>query len=58
MIMDFGGMKGYLADRVADIIKKRGITSAIIAVAGDIWVLGRRENGDALENRRAASAGA
>lgn len=45
MIMDFGGMKGYLADRVADIIKKQGITSAIIAIAGDIWVLGRRENG-------------
>ncbi len=45
MIMDFGGMKGYLADRVADLIKKRGITNAIIAVAGDIWVLGHRENG-------------
>lgn len=45
MIMDFGGMKGYLADRVADMIKKRGITNAIIAVAGDIWVLGHRENG-------------
>jgi thiamine biosynthesis lipoprotein len=45
MIMDFGGMKGYMADRVSDIIKKRGITNAIIAVAGDIWVLGRRENG-------------
>ncbi len=45
MIMDLGGMKGYLADRVADIIKKRGITNAIIALAGDIWVLGHRENG-------------
>jgi len=45
MIMDLGGMKGYLADRVADIIKKRGITNAIIAVAGDIWVLGQREDG-------------
>ena len=45
MIMDFGGMKGYMADRVAEIIKKRGITSAIIAVAGDIWVLGQREDG-------------
>jgi thiamine biosynthesis lipoprotein len=45
MIMDLGGMKGYMADRVAAIIKKRGISNAIIAVAGDIWVLGRRENG-------------
>jgi thiamine biosynthesis lipoprotein len=45
MILDFGGMKGYLADRVADIIKKRGIKNAVIALAGDIWVLGHREDG-------------
>jgi thiamine biosynthesis lipoprotein len=45
MIMDFGGMKGYMADRVADLFRKRGITNAIIAVAGDIWVLGHREDG-------------
>jgi thiamine biosynthesis lipoprotein len=45
MIMDFGGMKGYTADRVADLFRKRGITNAIIAVAGDIWVLGHREDG-------------
>jgi len=45
MILDFGGMKGYLADRVADLIRKRGIRDAVIAVAGDIWVLGRREDG-------------
>jgi thiamine biosynthesis lipoprotein len=45
MIMDFGGMKGYTADRVADLFKKRGISNAIIAVAGDIWVLGHREDG-------------
>ena len=45
MIMDFGGMKGYMADRVADLFRKRGIANAIIAVAGDIWVLGHREDG-------------
>ena len=45
MIMDFGGMKGYAADRVAGIFKKRGISNAVIAVAGDIWVLGRRDDG-------------
>jgi thiamine biosynthesis lipoprotein len=45
MIMDFGGMKGYTADRVAYLFKKRGINNAIIAVAGDIWVLGHREDG-------------
>ena len=45
MIMDLGGMKGYIADRVKDLIKKRGINNAVIALAGDIWVLGRREDG-------------
>jgi thiamine biosynthesis lipoprotein len=45
MIMDFGGMKGYMADRVADLFRKRGIENAVIAVAGDIWVLGHREDG-------------
>jgi thiamine biosynthesis lipoprotein len=45
MILDLGGMKGYMADRAAAIIKKHGISNAIIAVAGDIWVLGQREDG-------------
>jgi thiamine biosynthesis lipoprotein len=45
MIMDLGGMKGYLADRVADLFRKRGTTNALIAVAGDIWALGLREDG-------------
>jgi len=45
MVMDFGGMKGYTADRAAEVIKNRGITNAVIAVAGDIWVLGHREDG-------------
>ncbi len=45
MIMDLGGMKGYTADRVADLFRKRGVANAVIAVAGDIWVLGRREDG-------------
>lgn len=45
MIMDLGGMKGYIADRVKDLIKKHGTDNAIIALAGDIWVLGRREDG-------------
>lgn len=45
MIMDLGGMKGYLADRMAEVLKKRGIANAVIAVAGDIRVLGRRADG-------------
>jgi thiamine biosynthesis lipoprotein len=45
MILDLGGMKGYMADRVAALLKKRGISNAVVAVAGDIWVLGHREDG-------------
>ena len=45
MIMDLGGMKGYIADRVADLFRQRGIKNAVIALAGDIWVLGHREDG-------------
>lgn len=45
MIMDLGGMKGYIADRVKDLLLKRGISNGVIALAGDIWVLGRREDG-------------
>jgi len=45
MIMDLGGMKGYIADRVRDLFKKRGIDNALIALAGDIWAIGHREDG-------------
>jgi thiamine biosynthesis lipoprotein len=45
MIMDLGGMKGYIADRVAGVMKQRGINNALIAIAGDIWALGHREDG-------------
>ena len=45
MIMDLGGMKGYIADQVAVLFKRRGIRNALIALAGDIWALGHREDG-------------
>lgn len=45
MIMDLGGMKGYTADRAAAVIRKRGVTNAVVAVAGDIWVMGHRGDG-------------
>lgn len=45
MIMDLGGMKGYTADRAAAVIRKYGVQNAVIAVAGDIWVLGIRDDG-------------
>lgn len=46
MVMDLGGMKGYITDRVADLMKQRGINNALIALAGDIWALGHREDGN------------
>ena len=46
MIMDLGGMKGYIADQVADLFKRRGVRNALIALAGDIWALGHREDGN------------
>lgn len=46
MIIDLGGVaKGYAADRAAEILKQHGIGSALVAVAGDIRVLGARPDG-------------
>ncbi len=46
MIMDLGGVaKGYAADRAAEVLKKRGVLNALIAVAGDIRAMGKREDG-------------
>lgn len=46
MIMDFGGCaKGYVADKVAEMLKRRGIDNAIVALAGDIRVMGHRPDG-------------
>lgn len=46
MIMDFGGVaKGYAADKVAGLLKKRGIEDAIVALAGDIRLIGKRPDG-------------
>jgi thiamine biosynthesis lipoprotein len=46
MIIDLGGMKGFIADKVAAVLKARGVRNALIALAGDIWALGRRENNE------------
>ena len=46
MVLDVGGCaKGYAADRVRSLFRERGIANAVIAVAGDIWALGSREDG-------------
>jgi thiamine biosynthesis lipoprotein len=46
MIMDFGGVaKGYAADKAAEVLRKRGIENGIVALAGDIRVMGHRPDG-------------
>ncbi|OGW41663.1 MAG: hypothetical protein A2X57_03000 [Nitrospirae bacterium GWD2_57_8] len=46
MIVDLGGIaKGYAADRAAAVLRSRGIENGIVAVAGDIRVMGRRPDG-------------
>lgn len=45
--IDLGGIiKGYAADKAVDVLKKNGIKSGIVAIAGDIKVFGRRPNGE------------
>ena len=39
------GGKGYAADKTAELFKKRGIKNGIIALAGDICVMGHRQDG-------------
>lgn len=44
--VDLGGLgKGYCADEVVKLLKRRGVTSALVAVAGDIYPLGKRPDG-------------
>lgn len=46
MIMDLGGAaKGYAADKTAELLARRGIRNGIIAIAGDIRVMGLRPDG-------------
>jgi thiamine biosynthesis lipoprotein len=46
MLIDAGGiMKGYAAGRAAEVLKKHGIRSGIVAVAGDIRTFGLKPDG-------------
>lgn len=46
MLIDPGGiMKGYAADRAAEVLKKHGVASGIVAVAGDIKAFGLKPDG-------------
>lgn len=47
MKLDIGGIvKGYAADEIKRIFKENEVTSAIIDLGGNIYVLGEKENGD------------
>jgi FAD:protein FMN transferase len=46
MLLDPGGiMKGYAAERAAEVLKKLGVPSGIVAVAGDIRAFGLKPDG-------------
>jgi thiamine biosynthesis lipoprotein len=46
MLMDLGGIvKGYAADKAVEELKKNGIRSALVSVAGDIKAFGRKPDG-------------
>lgn len=45
--LDFGGIaKGYIADRVRDLLVSRGVKSAIINLGGNVLVVGSRPDGE------------
>jgi thiamine biosynthesis lipoprotein len=41
MRLDLGGLKGFIADEVTKLMVRRGVKSALVAMAGDIHALGR-----------------
>lgn len=46
MQIDLGGIiKGYIADKVADVLKKNGIKAGIVSAAGDIKTFGTKPDG-------------
>ncbi len=47
MKLDLGGIaKGYIADRLAELFRSRGIEHAIINLGGNIHTIGRKPDGD------------
>ncbi len=46
MLIDLGGIaKGYAADKAVDTLKKKGISSGLVAVAGEIKAFGLKPDG-------------
>ena len=47
--LDLGGIaKGYIADRVAEFLESKGVTSAVVDLGGNIVVIG--EKGESIDN--------
>jgi thiamine biosynthesis lipoprotein len=47
MRLDLGGIaKGYIAQRAAEVLQRRGISSAMIDTGGNIYCLGTRPDGE------------
>ncbi|AOT72760.1 FAD:protein FMN transferase [Geosporobacter ferrireducens] len=47
MFIDLGGIaKGYAADEVANILRKRGIQHAMVNLGGNVYALGNKIDGD------------
>ncbi len=43
-VLDLGGMaKGYIADRICEHMKKRGVKSAVISLGGNVVCIGKKE---------------
>lgn len=46
--VDLGGIgKGYASDRMADILRDRGVSGALLSLGGNVYALGEREGGGA-----------
>ena len=44
--VDLGGVaKGYIADRITDLLEEKGVSSAVINLGGNVAVLGSKEDG-------------
>ena len=45
--IDLGGIaKGYIADKLAEFLKKKGVNSAVIDLGGNISVVGKKPDGN------------
>ena len=50
MAVDLGGItKGYASDKVASMLKGKGVESAIISLGGNVYGIGTKPNGDQWE---------